>query len=100
MRRWLWDGVSQLLIPVDPLLDDRCPVLRKRVEERGRLPGDEDKSPVDLLHKALLHRAVEEHEQRGKIALDIEQPAGLLVQTELRPGHDLKELLERAHAAG
>ncbi|MNX78556.1 hypothetical protein D3C86_1101550 [compost metagenome] len=43
---------------------------------------------------------VHELHQRIVIPRDVQQPAGLLVHVQLRPGPDLEELFERAGAAG
>ena len=50
--------------------------------------------------EALGHRVVEERREAVVEAAHVQQPAGLAVHPELRPGDDLEELLEGAQPAG
>src|SRR5262245_39720200 len=52
------------------------------------------------LQEASINGAVEIREQRGEVAVDIEQTDRFAVQAELRPGEHLGELVEGADAAG
>src|SRR6185436_18087634 len=59
----------------------------------------QDDLPVLVPDEPFLRRTVEERQEWIVEPADIQQAAALSVKTELRPGHDLAELLECAEAA-
>src|ERR1035437_7343904 len=86
-------------LPIQPFLyPRRTPLFQCPQQLRSRLPRQHQPS-VLRLQKSLLHRMVEHRQQGSVIPQDIQDAAGLRVQTELSPRHDLAELLQSSESA-
>lgn len=53
-----------------------------------------------LAQKALADGVVEEGDQGVVVTVHVQQGAGFVVKTQLRPGEDFKNFFQGAHAAG
>src|ERR1041384_6612285 len=87
---------SSGLIPHQPLLGWWTLVRRHCIEQRTRGGLRDDHLAMSHRHEALTHSMIEHREHRVVIAIEVEHPARLVMQPELRPGQRLAELLERA----
>src|SRR5690348_17331885 len=84
---------------IDHRLRRRPLIQPERAQQRLGLVGEQQRRALCRLEEALLHHVIEEAAQARVEAVHVEQRAGLVVQPELVPGPDLKQLLQRADAA-
>src|ERR1019366_2050700 len=81
-------------VPIQSFLHPRrTPLFQCPQQPHDGIPRQHQPS-VLRLQKSLLHRMVEHRQQRSVIPQDIQDTAGLRMQTELRPSYRLAELLQ------
>src|SRR5690606_31600281 len=79
-----------------------CALLSAALEELEQLFGlvrDQQQPPVLGLEETFFLRVREVRDQVIEVAGDVQKPARLGMKAELRPRHDLDDLLERTEAA-
>ena len=85
---------------VQPLVPRAVLVGGQTVQEDGGRPLDQERAEVLGAEKPLFDGVLEEPEERLPIVGNVEQAERLAVQSELAPGKQLKQLIERSGAAG
>lgn len=82
------------LVRIKPSLFGPGDIVGQLIEERPGLLGHDQTVLILSLHEAFLDRMLQKGQQTIIKALYIQQTAGLLMNAQLRPGHDLQGLLE------
>src|SRR5262245_11222431 len=97
-RRWRTRPLGLCRVEPDGRRGRRPPREEPVQQGRGR-PLDQEERRVLGPDEALLLGVLEQGEEPGPVAADVDQADRLLVNAELGPGEDLEDLLERPEAA-
>ena len=97
MRQWRSDRGGRRVLSREKR---RCGAGGEHVDEFRRRGGDVDQPAMFRLEQSAEFRVVQEGEQMVVVAVDVQKPARLAVDAELKQADRVEELIQRAEAAG